>query len=122
MPDPNQENSSGLLNAQHIWVPADIRIRKRMSPFDSRSPCAADALFAVTPLMVNGRTAGISGLCDAVADVRRPELQDDAGVRAALSERAGRGSFIPYSVRDIYADALLANYRNTEKKGPIGRE
>lgn len=91
-----------------------------MPPYDSRSPCAAEALSAVTPLAVNGRTVGICGLCDIVAEVRRLRLQDDAGIRAALVERAGRSNFIPDSLRDAYADALLAYYHAAGKKSLPG--
>lgn len=91
-----------------------------MSPHDSKSPCAADALFNVTPLTVSGRTVGVLRLCDTIADVRLLGLREDISIRATLIERAERNNFIPQSFRDAYADALLAYYRSAEKKDPTG--
>jgi hypothetical protein len=89
-----------------------------MSPYDSKSPCAADALFSVTPLMVNGKTVGDLRLCDTVAEVRALGLQER--LREALIERAGRSNYIPNSLRDAYGDALLAYYRANKRKDPAG--
>jgi hypothetical protein len=91
-----------------------------MSPHDNKSPCAADALFSVTPLTVNGRTVRILRLCDPLAEVRQLGLLEDAGIRAALIDRAERNNFIPQSLRDAYADALLAHYHAAEKKEAVG--
>ncbi len=85
-----------------------------MSPLDRRNPCAADALFTVTPLTVNGKTVGLFRLCDAVNEVRHLGLQEDAGIREALVGRVERGNFIPPALRDAYADALLVYYHNAE--------
>jgi len=87
-----------------------------MAPFDRRSPCAADALFRVTPLEVNGKRGGIPGLCDIIAEVRSLGLSEDSFLRAALIERAGRTRYIPLSLRDAYADALLAYYHASVHK------
>ena len=84
-----------------------------MAPFDRRSPCAADALFSIVPLEVNGKTVGISGLCDTIAELRSLGLAEDSLLRDALIERAGRTNYIPPSLRDAYADALLAWYHTS---------
>jgi hypothetical protein len=95
-------------------------LQKTMSPQDSRSPCAADALFSVTPLTVNGKTVGVLRLCDTIAEVRQLELREDKRIREALIECVEYSNFIPHPLRDAYADALLAYYRATEKKDPAG--
>lgn len=48
-----------------------------MAPFDSRSPCASDALSCATPFAINGRTIGITGLGDSIAEVRLRGLRDE---------------------------------------------
>ena len=87
-----------------------------MAPFDRRSPCAADALFRVTPLEVNGKRGGIPGLRDIIAEVRSLVLPEEALLKAALIERARRTSYIPVSLRDACADALLAYYHASVHK------
>lgn len=92
-----------------------------MPPYDSRSPCAVDALFAVTLLEVHGKTVGILRFCDTIAEVRQLGIQEDAGFRAALIERAERDNFIPRPLRDAYADSLLAYYHAAERKKTAGK-
>lgn len=104
------------MSAQHIWVPAEITVQDTMSPKDNRSPCTADGLFAVTPLTVNGKTIGLFQLCDTIAEVRRLGLWEDTGIREALVGRAERSNFIPPALREAYADALLAYYRDSGNK------
>lgn len=83
---------------------------------DALSPCAADALFAVSPVIVHNRTVGIFRLCDIITDVRARGLQDDGMIREALTERAGQENSIPPGLRDAYGDALLACYRAAERR------
>jgi hypothetical protein len=47
-------------------------------------------------------------------------MQEDTAIRAALIERAEHHNFIPHSLRDAYADALLAYYRTMAKKQTRG--
>jgi hypothetical protein len=91
-----------------------------MSSYDNRSPCVADALFAVTPLVVNGKTVGIFRLCDTIAEVRALGLKEDKKIHEALIECTECSNYIPHSLRDAYGDAMLAYYRATEKKDPAG--
>lgn len=81
------------------------------NPRDARSPCAADALFSVKPITVNGKTVGIAGLCDAIAAVRARGLTGDAAIVAALLDEAEKCNFIPSPLRGEYGTALLDEYR-----------
>lgn len=84
---------------------------------DTKSPCAADALFGTKAITVAEKTIGIARLCDAIADVRAMNLSGDAAVKTALPARVGRENYIPEKFSGQYADALLAEYRRTSEKG-----
>jgi hypothetical protein len=78
---------------------------------DTRSPCAADALFGLKTITVNGKPVGIARFCDAIANVRALNLSGDDEIRAALIREVEKNNFIPRAVRDDYAGALLSEYR-----------
>ena len=80
----------------------------------TQTPCAADALFGTKAITVNGKSVGIAGLCDALADVRAMDLTGDEAVKAVLVTRVGKDNYIPATLVREYADALLAEYRSTE--------
>lgn len=90
-----------------------------MVPFDSRSPCACDALSCATPLTITGGTVGITGFCDSIEDVRLRGLRDDAWIRSAIIKGGERTRHIPSPLRDDYADALPLSSDITEKKNGI---
>lgn len=73
-------------------------------------PCAADALFGIRTITVNGRTVGIARLCDAIADVRAMGLTGNEPLKAALVARVGKDNYIPEKLSGEYAEALLAEY------------
>lgn len=85
---------------------------------DTKTPCAADALFGTKTITVDGKTVGIARLCDAIADVRAMNLSGDAAVKAALLTRVRQENYIPEKLSGEYADALLAEYQRTAEKAP----
>lgn len=87
-------------------------------PRDARSPCAADALFSVKPIAVNGKTVGIAGLSDALAAVRARGLTGDAAIACALLEEVETCNFVPAPLREEYGKALLGEYRAGQQKLP----
>jgi hypothetical protein len=82
----------------------------KMHLHDHHSPCAADALFGIMPVLVNGKPVGIIRLCDAIDDVRSLGLAYDDEIKIALLERVEQNNYIPEALRTGYADALLAEY------------
>jgi hypothetical protein len=80
------------------------------------SPCAADALFGTRQLTVAGKQVGITGLDAAFAAVQARGLIGDAAISAELMRRIRENNYIPPSIADEYAAAVLAEYKMTVTK------
>jgi hypothetical protein len=80
------------------------------------SPCAADALFGTRQLSVAGKTVGIIGLDAAFAAVQARGLNGDAAISAELMRRIRENNYIPPTIGDEYAAAVLAEYNKAAKK------
>ncbi len=78
---------------------------------NAQSPCAADALYGIRTIAVNGKTVGIARLCDAIAAVQALHLSGDVEIKKALEQEASESNYIPETLRDVCGDALLAEYR-----------
>ena len=85
-------------------------------PRDTLSPCAADALFGIRKITVEGKPVGIAGLPAAFAAVDAKGLTSDAEIAAELMCRAGKENYIPPALAGEYAVALLAEYRTTARR------
>nr|WP_321351475.1 hypothetical protein [uncultured Methanoregula sp.] len=85
-------------------------------PNDKIPCCAADALFRIRKLNVNGVMTGITGLDESIAAVAGENIPDDAAIRAALLKRIQACNYIPPATGDAYASALLEEYTRVMKK------
>jgi len=85
-------------------------------PNDKIPCCAADALWRIRKLNVNGVMTGITGLDESIAAVAGENLSGNAAIRSALMKRIQACNYIPPAVGDAYADALLAEYNRVMKK------
>jgi hypothetical protein len=74
--------------------------------------CAADALWQVRKVKINGVPTGINRLDESIAAVRAMDLGSDEAIRTALLEKVRASNYIPPAVKGAYADALLEEYRN----------
>jgi hypothetical protein len=83
---------------------------------DSRSPCAADALFSTRQLTVAGKQVGITGLEAAFAAVQARGLTGDAAISTELMRRIRENNYIPPAFTDEYAAAVLAEYKKAVAK------
>jgi hypothetical protein len=79
--------------------------------------CAADALWQIRKLNVNGVMTGINRLDESIAAVREQNLSGDSALRSALLEKVRASNYIPPGAEEAYGEALLAEYR----KGPATR-
>lgn len=86
---------------------------------DRQPCCAADALWRIRQIKVNGVTTGINGLDESIAAVRAMDLKSEQAIRAALLEKVQAVNFIPRPVEEAYAAALMEEYRRASDK-PCG--
>ncbi len=80
------------------------------------SPCAADALFGSRQITVAGKTVGITGLDAAFAAVQARGLNGDAAISAELMRRIRENNYIPPTLAEVYALAVLAEYKRAMAK------
>jgi hypothetical protein len=73
--------------------------------------CAADALWRVRKVKVNGVMTGINRLDESIAAVRAQNPAGESAIRALLLEKVRASNYIPPGVVDAYGDALLEEYR-----------
>lgn len=78
--------------------------------------CAADALWRIRKITVNGAPTGINRLDESIAAVRAMDPVSDDAVRAALLEKVRASNYIPPAVEGAYADALLEEYRKASDR------
>lgn len=78
---------------------------------DRKPCCAADALWRIRQIKVNGVMTGINGLNESIAAVRAMNLGSEKAIRAALLENVRSGNYIPLPVEEAYAAALMEEYR-----------
>ncbi|MGD1004852.1 MAG: hypothetical protein ABR887_05460 [Methanoregulaceae archaeon] len=74
---------------------------------DRKPSCAAEALWGIRTIIVNGKSIGISGLCDAIIDVQDLNLIAKEDIKSALLERVSCHNYIPETLRTAYADAFF---------------
>ena len=83
--------------------------------------CAAEALRRIRQIDVNGITTGISMLDESFSEVKGLGLSDDRGIREALLKRVKVYNYSPPAAAEAYADAIMREYRHTERKNFEGR-
>jgi hypothetical protein len=76
-------------------------------------PCAADALWRVRHVIIDGHPIGIMKLDECIAAVRSQELLSDEEIREALMKAVKAYNYIPPPVEAEYAQALLEEYQKS---------
>ena len=82
---------------------------------DNLSPCAADALWKVRQVTINGHPIGIVKLDECIATVRAQDLSSDEEIQAALLKAVKKSTYIPPPVEAEYARVLLEEYRKAAR-------
>ena len=83
---------------------------------DNKPCCAADALRRIRQITINGLPTGITMLDESIAAVRVQNLTSDPAIREALLKRVKVYNYIPPSVENHYAEALVEEYRKSGRK------
>ena len=84
---------------------------------DKQPCCAADALWRIRQIRVNGVMTGLNGLDESIAAVRAMNLESERAIREALLEKVRAANYIPPPVEEAYAAALMDEYRKNSGKG-----
>jgi len=78
---------------------------------DDKIPCcAADALWRIRKINVNGIMTGFNRLDECIADVRDMNPAGESAVREALLGKVRACNYIPPGAEDAYAAALVEEY------------
>jgi len=85
---------------------------------DTLPPCAADALWKVRQVIINGHPVGIMNLDECIAAVRAEDLSSDGEIQVALLKAVRACNYIPPPVEAEYARVLLEEYRKVSPKEP----
>ena len=80
---------------------------------DNRPCCAADALRRIRQIPVNGIPTGITLLDECIADVKKQDLKSEPEIQAALIKLVKVYNYVPPSVEDNYARALVEEYKKS---------
>jgi hypothetical protein len=88
---------------------------------DDLPPCAADALWKVRQVMINGHAVGIMKLDECIAAVRAEGLSSDDDIQKALLKAVKAYNYIPPPVEAEYARVLVEEYRKASGKKSQGR-
>lgn len=78
---------------------------------DRQPCCAADALWRIRKIEVNGVMTGITCLDESIEAVRAMNLAGESAIRDALLEKVRAANYIPAAAADAYAAALMEEYR-----------
>ncbi|MFA4876067.1 MAG: hypothetical protein WC586_01530 [Methanoregula sp.] len=85
-------------------------------PGDKIPCCAADALWRIRKIRINGMMTGITMLNESIAAVLDEKPAGDTAVRAALMKRIRACNYIPPATEEAYTDALMEEYNQFIKK------
>jgi hypothetical protein len=77
--------------------------------------CANDALRRVKTIRVNGIPTGIAMHEKVFDEVRDRDIRDEARLKEALLEQVKIYNYIPKDAGDVYAEALVKEYRSDRK-------
>jgi hypothetical protein len=69
----------------------------------------------IKTVLVDGKETGINQLDFIVAGVRDLHLENDAAIREELLRWANEFNYIPTKKKEAYAEALMREYKATQK-------
>jgi len=64
----------------------------------------------IKQIMINGHLVGIVGLCDAIQKINRPDKSEEE-IKNFLLKEISLNNYVPSSARDVYANALLREFK-----------
>jgi hypothetical protein len=77
--------------------------------------CAADALWRIRKVTINGIATGISRLDESIAAVLEEDLKSGSAIRTSLMTRIRASNYIPPGAEEAYATALVEEYRRAQR-------
>jgi hypothetical protein len=83
--------------------------------------CPADALRRIRQIKINGISTGITMLDESISEVRELGFAGDWEIREALMNRVKIYNYIPPSVADAYAEAIMKEYHTAKSENELGR-
>jgi len=84
--------------------------------------CAAEALRRIRQIPINGIMTGITMLDESIADVKEQNIGSDAAIRDALMKKIRIYNYVPKSVEEAYANAIMEEYKKTSQKSNSKKE
>ncbi len=81
---------------------------------DNKPCCAADALRRIRQIPINGIPTGITMLDECIAELKTQNINSEPEIQAALLKRVKVYNYIPRSVEEEYARALLEEFRKPD--------
>jgi len=79
--------------------------------------CAAEALRRIRQIPINGIMTGITMLDESIADVKEQNPGSEQETIAALMKKIRIYNYVPKSVEEAYANAIMEEYKkNLPKK------
>lgn len=83
---------------------------------DDKPCCAADALRRIRQVKINGILTGITMLDESIADVRTQNPGSAPEILSSLMKKIRIYNYIPKSVEEEYARALMEEYKKAITK------
>ncbi len=85
--------------------------------------CAADALWRIRKVTINGIATGISRLDESIAAVLEEDPKSGSAIRTSLMTRIRASNYIPPGAEEAYASALMEEYsRARRRRGTMMKE
>jgi len=70
---------------------------------------------------INGIMTGFNGLDESIAAVREENLTNESAIRASLMSKIRISNYIPPRAEELYAAALMEEYRKALLKNEEGK-
>jgi hypothetical protein len=72
-------------------------------------------------VLINGIMTGFNGLDESIAAVQKENLTSESAIRAFLMNRVRISNYIPPRAEELYAAALMEEYRKAVLKREAGK-
>jgi hypothetical protein len=83
---------------------------------DDKPCCAADALRRIRQIPINGIMTGITMLDESIAEVKEQNPGSEPEILSSLMKKIRIYNYIPKSVEEEYARALMEEYKKAITK------
>jgi hypothetical protein len=83
---------------------------------DDKPCCAADALRRIRQIPINGIMTGITMLDESIAEVKEQNPGSEPEILSSLMKKIRIYNYIPKSVEEEYARALMEEYKKSITK------